>query len=1146
MPLFQVLLIMKCGLLCLVQSKPSKPKITGDLNVEVNRYIELTCSSQSTLAPFYYSKLFTLSYTWFVNDTKMDGETRGTLRLYVTRDLKYNRYSCTATEEDMESDRSDSIQINPLYGPDRIIITPEPGKLTVREGETIGPFVCTADCNPTCSITWRVKNFDVFSDARSEMETLLQQAVQRGMQLFRCKADWREITFKENIQLDVQYLDGPLLYIIDKIKSYIELTEYAPLRISCQVDGNPAPTIRLSRGQADTELDERKGTWLNYTIDTAQCTHTDTYRCSGRSTGFNITEKVININVLCYTSNFKSTFGSKSGIDTKVNVAVPIIANPPPRASDFKWDGPVPVSVRTTISRGDVTYKHLIRSSIPVKDRNYFGNYTLSYNGEIITKITINPEGQHLQISTRFMSGNVIFTWTPSNYSSYDVLITRDTTSDTLWTRVSDTQYTVRDVLLYEKITINVRETSSSVDNRLTYNVFKIKTKVGDTVNLSWTAPFFPVAGQYNVYHTYSENRTIFSIRSSGVSYGGNNQSTKYTYLTRPFTSTNIMFSIRDITLDDAGYYNGGTSDEAAWSGGGVVLVVHNKPSKPKVTGDLNVEVNRYITLTCSSQSTSAPVYYSKLLTLSHTWLVNETRISGETRETLRLYVTKNLKYNRYTCTAREDDMESDRSDPVQINPLYGPDIIIITPEPKLNINDKLTVREGDTIGPFVCTADCNPLCNITWRVKTSDGFSDARSEMGTLLKQPVQRDMQLFRCQADRGNRILKQGFQLDVQYLDDTLLYINGEMKSNIELNENAPLRISCHVDGNPAPTIRLSRGQADTVLEQRQGTWLNYTIDMAQCTDTDTYRCRGTSTGFSNTDKVININVLCNTRFDKADRFKSTYGSKSGSDTTITVTVPIIAYPPPQSSDFKWDGPVSVSARTTFSTGYVSYKHVIESFIPVKDHTYFGNYTLSYKGQTVTRITINAEDVPQTPTNFTGYSYTNGSVSLTWVSGFNGGPEQFFLLYAMEGSNWKVIGNVSDPGEGRLVFFDPRFLSPGQEYSFRIQSCNRMNCSLLSADTKVTVKDNLLENSSMESAGEVASRSCIIAISLVSLLLGLTWFMVAVFVLYNRRCRNVHQNSKHDEESTQLQTQNMTQHTTDVWVSCTCKGSELIRSK
>lgn len=68
-------------------------------------------------------------------------------------------------------------------------------------------------------------------------------------------------------------------------------------------------------------------------------------------------------------------------------------------------------------------------------------------------------------------------------------------------------------------------------------------------------------------------------------------------------------------------------------------------------------------------------------------------------------------------------------------------------------------------------------------------------------------------------------------------------------------------------------------------------------------------------------------------------------------------------------------------------------------------------------------------------------------------------------------------------------------------------------------------------MESSGEVTSRSCIIAISLLSILLGLTWFTVAVFVLYNRRYRNVHQNSKHGEERTQIETQNMTQHYDDV---------------
>lgn len=107
--------------------------------------------------------------------------------------------------------------------------------------------------------------------------------------------------------------------------------------------------------------------------------------------------------------------------------------------------------------------------------------------------------------------------------------------------------------------------------------VSKVQTQIGNTMNISWTAAFFPRAGQYLVYHTYRENRSIFSVRSNGVSYRGNNQSTKYTYLTRPFASTNIMFAIRDITLDDAGYYNGGTSSEASWSGGGVLLVVNGK-----------------------------------------------------------------------------------------------------------------------------------------------------------------------------------------------------------------------------------------------------------------------------------------------------------------------------------------------------------------------------------------------------------------------------------------------------------------------------------------------------------------------------------------------------------------------------------------
>lgn len=94
---------------------------------------------------------------------------------------------------------------------------------------------------------------------------------------------------------------------------------------------------------------------------------------------------------------------------------------------------------------------------------------------------------------------------------------------------------------------------------------------------MTWTASSFPSTGQYYVYHTYKENRTILSIRSSGVSYEGNTQTSKYTYTSRPFNSTNIEFEIRDITLEDAGYYNGGKSAEAAWSSGGTVLIISGK-----------------------------------------------------------------------------------------------------------------------------------------------------------------------------------------------------------------------------------------------------------------------------------------------------------------------------------------------------------------------------------------------------------------------------------------------------------------------------------------------------------------------------------------------------------------------------------------
>ena len=75
-----------------------------------------------------------------------------------------------------------------------------------------------------------------------------------------------------------------------------------------------------------------------------------------------------------------------------------------------------------------------------------------------------------------------------------------------------------------------------------------------------------------------------------------------------------------------------------------------------------------------------------------------------------------------------------------------GPGSVNINPQ--LPANQTLYVRDGDYVGPYNCSADCNPPCVIQWKYKLSNGtFRDAESEGGTLTQQQVFRDKALFQC---------------------------------------------------------------------------------------------------------------------------------------------------------------------------------------------------------------------------------------------------------------------------------------------------------------------------------------------------------------------------------------------------------------
>ena len=101
-------------------------------------------------------------------------------------------------------------------------------------------------------------------------------------------------------------------------------------------------------------------------------------------------------------------------------------------------------------------------------------------------------------------------------------------------------------------------------------------------------------------------------------------------------------------------------------------------PTTPNITGIFNIPVGDTCKLTCSSTSTSAPDYYAKFVKLSYKWFVNGTDVRYSYREIsfskrnrdITFTVTKNHRYNEYSCEAMEEDLVSERSDPVEINPL--------------------------------------------------------------------------------------------------------------------------------------------------------------------------------------------------------------------------------------------------------------------------------------------------------------------------------------------------------------------------------------------------------------------------------------------------------------------------------------------
>ncbi|XP_062585184.1 uncharacterized protein LOC134246853 [Saccostrea cucullata] len=318
------------------------------------------------------------------------------------------------------------------------------------------------------------------------------------------------------------------------------------------------------------------------------------------------------------------------------------------------------------------------------------------------------------------------------------------------------------------------------------------------------------------------------------------------------------------VTTIDAGYYSAGYNATDSRTRQGVVLVVSGRPTKPVITGNFNIPVNEKTALTCNSRSTSTPKFFKKIPAMKYTWFVNNTEIPNAFNQTLEFQVRRSHVYDKFTCHAQER-LRSE-SDVAKIEPFYGPDIVRLIP----SLDEPIQLRDRGLLGPFNCTAECNPPCVFHWMTVHPDGQRYDIITNGSMLPiQVVNKNNKLtFRCVVtgryynSKGSRTAYVDIKPEIQYGPEKVEF-SPNINSTITVRENDTLGpINCSADCNPPCKYRwesinatghVTSAQKGHVLPQR----------FVGRNNISRYRCMATGNvsntdGFFTSTREININV------------------------------------------------------------------------------------------------------------------------------------------------------------------------------------------------------------------------------------------------------------------------------------------------
>ncbi|CAG2188215.1 unnamed protein product [Mytilus edulis] len=379
----------------------------------VDGKITFICNSSMQRWPRYiYSNL---SYQYF-------GNPRGdivynTLTLQtLTKSDKGKQISCRASGDlGQVSSMSDTVTLDPFYGPDNVVLKPAYTAVNVTEGTTLGPLLCSALCHPECIFRWetiyRTNRSEVFL---SNKFLAVADINQNQSGIYRCHVvhpyDKTRMRGRE-IAVNVQY--SPKIrefWLSDKSETYVSnpttysLNEDVLPKMTLRIESNPDPQLVLSSSLVSFPPLKYTKSDTNFSSKLPSLTCEDSgnftiQAVNGIKYGDN---RTINFVIRCKPRNVTvESTKIKTEVNTSEIIRMHVVSFPAPtvewrRETEFQW----------TVTKDKYDYRYRIQSKVHIKSTDDFGEYGINICNRLgcnVQNIILTPKGQFISPSNVYV-----------------------------------------------------------------------------------------------------------------------------------------------------------------------------------------------------------------------------------------------------------------------------------------------------------------------------------------------------------------------------------------------------------------------------------------------------------------------------------------------------------------------------------------------------------------------------------------------------------------------------------------------------------------------------------------------------------------------------------------------------------------------